>query len=664
MDFFDAIGERDDSLGALTQLVQRVIGARAALRDLEVAAQSCDLAAASRPGVGVEVIGSRQPRDHRCFAGGRIFEDRVQPRQDVCFCRALEARCQCLEIGAHHGHHWHATARAPRQRQVSSKSTANVAAMRSRLVCSLAAAIAFALIGCTPLSLRSQNATGNPWTIPGHLRVGVRQEPDTLNPLLGQQQIDVDISMFWAGYLFAIDDRNQLEPDLATEVPTLANHGISADGKTIVYHLRRGVRWQDGAPFTASDVIFSWHAIVNPRNLTPSRTGWVLVRSVRASDPYTLIVTFFTTASNYPYSIVPAHLLARYPDINRVAYNTKPIGTGPFMVADYEPGNLIHFVANPRYWRGPPGLKDVVVRIVPNDNTLATLIRTHEIDMYYRAPHTVSRTLRGEPGVRVISSPFTRFEDLGFNLRSPFVGDVRVRRALAYATDKAALVAKVTTGADIIADSDQPPYVWAHVTPARAYPYDLTAAGRLLDEAGWRLGPDGVRRKNGVALELDFAGIAGDAVSIVTRQYLQAAWRSIGVVANIRSYPTDILYAPLASGGIENSGKFDVVLESFGNGADPDDSVLFECRWQPPAGENAYRFCNGEVDALEEHALSTNDQKTRFADYARIQNILAEQLPIYTLYFERYDYAVNTDLRNFRPAHVGSPFWNVWEWRI
>jgi len=291
-------------------------------------------------------------------------------------------------------------------------------------------------------------------------------------------------------------------------------------------------------------------------------------------------------------------------------------------------------------------------------------MRTHELDLYFRAPHVIARTLRGSDGVTIVSSPFTRWVDIGFNTRSELLSDVRVRRAIAYATDKRALNDKVALGADIVTDSDQPPFSWAHANNLPQYAYDPRRAATLLEAAGWHLGADGMRHRQGSALRIGLAGAAGDSVSIQAREVLQAQWRQVGIDSDIKSYPSNILFASLPDGGVEMTGHYDAVLESFANGADPDDSVLFECRWIPPAGENVYRFCDHTLDETEEAALRSNVTATRKAAYGRVQNILANQLPILPLWFERYDFAVNSNLRNFVPAHVASPFWNTWMWQI
>jgi len=207
-------------------------------------------------------------------------------------------------------------------------------------------ALAFALLvltlatGCSRVSQPEGSAhAGNAWTHHGLLRIVDLSEPDSLNPLVGNQQIDAELAYLWGGYLFNYNDRDEFVPELATAMPTLRNGGISRDGRTIVYRLRRGVQWQDGKNFGADDVIFTWHAILNKKNNIPSTVGYDVISRIDKRDDHTIVVhlkaayapftsTFFT-ASGDPYPILPAHLLASYPNINRIAYNSAPIGTGP-----------------------------------------------------------------------------------------------------------------------------------------------------------------------------------------------------------------------------------------------------------------------------------------------------------------------------------------------
>ena len=188
-----------------------------------------------------------------------------------------------------------------------------------------------ATVLCSCTRLHSTGGKRNSWTIPGVLRIAQREDPDNLNLLLGTETVDIDISAFWGAYLFRWSDRNELVPELATVEPTHANGGISRDGLRIAYRLRSDVKWQDGAPFTADDVIYTWQQMLNPRNMIVSRVGYDVISSIDRVDAHSIVVhlkrpfapfvnTFFAPA-NHPDVILPKHLLAGYSDINHIAYN-------------------------------------------------------------------------------------------------------------------------------------------------------------------------------------------------------------------------------------------------------------------------------------------------------------------------------------------------------
>jgi peptide/nickel transport system substrate-binding protein len=547
--------------------------------------------------------------------------------------------------------------------------------MRRALHYILAIGVATLLVACTRVSTSAGPATaGNAWTHHGILRMGEILDPDNLNPVLGQQQTEVDLSMFWAGYLFNWSDRNEWVPELATQVPTLDNGGISKDGLAITYHLREGVQWQDGAPFGTDDVIFTWQAVMNPNNNVGSRLGYDDITRIDKRDDHTIVVhlrrpyapfvaSFFTMGST-PYPVLPKHLLGGLHDINRAAYNNLPIGTGPFRVAEYRKSTYIKFVANPRYWRGPPKLKVIEYHIIPDDNTILTQLEAHEIDFEYAAPHSQAPTFAKIPGVKMELTEFTSFAMIAFNDQGPILQDVRVRRALAYATDRQAFINKVAHGIPIPADSDQPRFLWAHNPDVMRYPYDPAKAAAQLDAAGWRVGPDGIRSKNGVRLELLATGLAGDVSSRAIFSLLAQQWKAVGVDLSIKNYPSSLLMAAMQVGGIIQSGKYDVSLFSWLNGVDPDDSAFTTCDQWPPQGQNNFRFCDPRVDAQERVALTNYDRPTRKAAYDRIQSLLAEDEPFIVVWFNRRVTVYNTDLKNDKPAHAVTQFWNPWEWEI
>ena len=511
-------------------------------------------------------------------------------------------------------------------------------------------------------------AGSNPWTHHGILRVGDSRIPDNLNRMLGTLTVDTELGSLWCARLLIVDDHERLQPELAIRVPTQANGGVSANGRTITYRLRPGVLWQDGVPFGAADVAFSWRQVMNPLNTVQSQDFYSAVSSIKTPDPKTVVIrlsrplagfipTFFTD-----YCLIPEHLLHGLASIDHADYNRLPIGTGPFRVVENQPGVMIRFVANPRYWRGPPKLREIDYHFISDATTLLTQMRTHELDFYHDVPAVEAPQLAGIPHTVVYRYPYSQYADIGFNAGHEPLFDLRVRQALVYAMDVPALIRQATHDEYILADSDQPPWRWSHSASLRRYAYDPLRAAALFDAAGWHEGPTGLRIKNGQPLHLTLVGLADDATGVRSEQILQEQWRSAGVDVSIHNYPEDVLYA--LGAGVEQSGAFDVSFEGWSELTDPDNFQLYGCHMAPPAGWNVYHFCDPALDRAEVLARGSYDIADRKRAYARIQQAITQGLPFYVLWYVRKEDLANSDLRGYRPGRTLTAFWNPWEWSI
>ena len=543
--------------------------------------------------------------------------------------------------------------------------------MKARLL-ALTAAACLAITACTRVD---ETSTGSgqrhAWTQPGVLRIASISDPDTLSPMVGNFQIDFDLAMFWGGFLFNYTDDNRLLPELATVEPTQANGGITPDGRTITYHLRRGVRWHDGAPFSADDVIFTWRAIMNPQNNVGDRTAYARITRIDKRDdatvavhldrPYAPFVATFLTQGEIPIPVYPRHLLARYPDLDRIPFNSAPVGTGPFKVLAWHRGEKIRMIANPDYWRGPPKLKEVDYSAIPNEQTIVTQMRTHEIDLWYNASAALYPEIMAIPAARVFLTKFVQYSQIGLNTQRPPLDDVRVRRALAYGSDRRAIVTATSFGVNQLGEGDQPLASWAYDPHVRGYAYDPGRAAALLDAAGWRRGPDGIRIKNGNRLSLALATVTGEAIAARVGILLQSQWRAIGVDLVVKQYASSVMYASAGAGGIVQGGKMDLAFTGWSSGVDPDDSMIVTCASRAPAAQNYYRFCDPAVDRYEDIALASYDRPTRVAAYAHVQQLVTSGVPFLTLWFNRLLSVASVDLHNYRPAHAVTAFWNTWE---
>ncbi|MBV8373779.1 MAG: hypothetical protein JOY69_11015, partial [Candidatus Eremiobacteraeota bacterium] len=331
-------------------------------------------------------------------------------------------------------------------------------------------ALLLANAACSSQSGPPPSGQRNPWTIPGVLRIGADEEPDGLNLMYAHSAASDAISGLLFSFLLRYDQYGNYVPDLATTVPSLRNGGISRDGKRIVVHLRRGVVWADGAPLTAADWLFTYRAATNPRNNVKTRYGWDAIASVQAPDPYTLVirlkradVTAFgiLAMGGAGYPPMPAHLLARVPDLNTADFNSNPLSSGPYVLKAWNHGTSLIFVPNPRYFRGAPKLKEIEWKIVPDVNTLFNQLRTHEVDVYPAVNANAVPQLGSVTGIVVKKQLLANWRHLGINTSRPLLRDVRVRRAIAEAIDWKRIDDTIYHGINRLAVSDIFPESWA-----------------------------------------------------------------------------------------------------------------------------------------------------------------------------------------------------------
>jgi peptide/nickel transport system substrate-binding protein len=503
------------------------------------------------------------------------------------------------------------------------------------------------------------------------LTIALNINPIQLNPILSQNTIEEFVDGLIFNQLVSQNAQHQQIPDLASVVPTVANGGISHDGLTITYHLRHGVTWQDGVPFTSRDVKFTWRAIMNPNNNVVSRRGYDQVAAVDTPDEYTVVFHMkkvFAPAidtifgeSDTPYYILPAHLVAKYPNINQVPFNSAPIGTGAYNFTRWIRGDRIILTANPRYFKGAPHIKQLTLLIVQDENTEGSLVRAHNVDLAVELSSNLYRDLAGVAGVvrQLVDAPI--YESIDFNLARPPLDDVRVRRALALAFDRAQITRDETFGTARLAVADLSSYYWAFDPALEPLPYDIAEAKALLDQAGWVMGPGGVRVKNGKRLVLQLAYGRGNAFAQILVVEVQQMYKALGVELLVKSYDFATYYAAAESGGILNGGKFDLAVYAWVSGADPDDSSQWTCSAIPPAGNDVTRYCSPEMDEAQRLALSTFDRAIRKKAYARVETLLLRDVPAAFMIYPRLRYVHVADLQNFEPNGI-TEGWNAQEW--
>lgn len=474
-------------------------------------------------------------------------------------------------------------------------------------------------------------------------------------------------------YLVKFDDRGRLVPDVATAVPTLRNGGISADGKTIVYHIRTGVRFADGVALTAADCAWSIRAVDDPRNNVQSRFAYDVVARADAPNSTTLVlhlrrafpplISVVEAPQGFP--ILPKHALERFPNFNQVAFDAAPFGSGPYRVERWLRSDRVELRANPFYWKGPVAIPRLTIQFVPNSQTAMNLLQTHAIDGYFNEQDFAAYPLlQALSGYRVANTPENAVGAIIFNTQDPLTADPRVRHALAEAIDIHTLITKAYRGALDSRHAGAGLFLWAF--DPRAYPdvpYDPAAARRLLDRAGWRAGSDGVRVKDGRPLNLLLAIQAGTPGDATVADNIVQYERAVGAVVTLKQFAITQFVAPASENGPVYGGKFQMALYSFENGDDPDTTDQFACANVPPHGYNKSRICDPQIDALLARGLSSYDPTLRTSVYRSLQALLYRELPI-ALIYHRPQLNVFSDRLRGQTASLSGPFWNVGRWSL
>ncbi|GAB4262126.1 MAG: peptide-binding protein [Deferrisomatales bacterium] len=466
--------------------------------------------------------------------------------------------------------------------------------------------------------------------------------------------------------LVRYDGRQNLVGDLAE------SWEVSPDGLTITFHLRRGVRFHDGAPCTARDVEFTYRTLVDPRTLTAYRGDFEPVEAVSAVDDVTVRVRyrepFAPALASWAVHILPRHLLEGR-DVNTSELARRPVGPGPFRFVEWSTGQRIVLERNADYFDTDrstgmrlPYLGRYVFRVIPDQAVQFNELLAGTIDVmnlkplqwarHSRQPRFESRYNR----FRYLSNAYTY---LGYNLRNELFQDVRVRRALTHAIDKDEIVAGVLGGLGVPATGPYKPDSWVYHDRVRRYPFDPRRARALLEEAGWvdRDG-DGVRDREGRAFRFTLLTNQGNDQRLKAAEIIQQRFRAVGVAMEIR-----VLEWAAFVNEFVRPGQFDAVLLGWTIPPDPDLYDVWHSSKIGNGGLNHTAYANPELDRIVVEARRTLDRERRKALYARAQEILAEDQPYTFLYVPHALVAVSNRVRGIVPAPAGIAY-NFERWYV
>jgi peptide/nickel transport system substrate-binding protein len=537
----------------------------------------------------------------------------------------------------------------------------------------IAAMIALTTLASTMFatSAFAQSASSGPQTT---FTWGDTSEPSSLNPMKGNLATDYNI---WAVTYnlpieFAVKD---MSPDYAHSIVTSVDH--SSDGLTFTYHVRPGMEWSDGQPFTAEDIAWTLN-YYKKNNVSNYSADLAAFKDATATDPTTVVITSSSPTSVYAGEtvfmyeyILPEHIWSKYNDDFKAAVqdqNVPAVGSGPYVITDYKQGQSVTLERNPNYWGNAVGLTPhydkLIYVIYNNEDSEAAALQNGEIDFAYIDSANILNTLKGKPNIETRAAFIPNFEEIGINTGSAYqtdttggfkphgdgahaLTDVAVRQAIRMAVDNQTIVDKVLLGYGTAAISPvQPTSTTGNWEPPadQTWTFDIAGANAKLDAAGYKMGPDGVRIDpfNNKPLEFRYYTRNSDQNTIETAPFVKDWLAQIGIKIDVLSVASNKLT------NIILAGEYD--LFDWGWYVNPDPNSILNvlvCNQRPPDADT-YRnsdsyYCNPEYDKLYKEQLSVTDPAKRPDIVHQMQALLYRDQPYIMMYFQSLLEAWRTD---------------------
>jgi peptide/nickel transport system substrate-binding protein len=444
---------------------------------------------------------------------------------------------------------------------------------------------------------------------------------------------------------------------------------FSPDCLALTWKLKRDIKWHDGHPFTAEDVLFTYQAMINPKTPTAYKEDFLAVKSAEVIDPYTFRVTYSRPLAKAVQSwamwMLPKHLLERYVadgKLKESPENSRPVGTGPYRFQEWKSGEKVVLVSNNEYYEGRPYLGRIVYRVIPNQGTIFLELKAKGVDLasltaiQYARQTEYPAFRKAFRKYRYPSSAYTYF---GFNLKDPRFADRRVRQAFAHAIDKQELMEGVLMGLAREATGPIRPGSWAYTNKVTRYDYSPEKAKALLAEAGWKDNGDGILRdKDGKAFSFTIRTNQGNEERKKVAEIIQQRLAAIGVKTEIQV----IEWASFIKEFIKKK-RFEAVVLGWGVGTDPDQYGVWHSSQIGPDQLNQISYANPEVDRLLEDGRASCHQQERIKYYHRFQEVLAEDQPLVFLYFRDALPVVSSRVQGIQPAPSGI-FYNFIQWYV
>jgi ABC-type transport system substrate-binding protein len=394
----------------------------------------------------------------------------------------------------------------------------------------------------------------------------------------------------------------------------------------ILFHLRHGVRWHDGKPFTARDVEFTYKAILDEDIASPRRPDYELVRSFDVVDDFTVRIIYRKPYSpsllSWSMGVLPKHILEGHDSQWWAAnFNRSPIGTGPYKFEEWKSNQYIRLKRNDDYWEGKPHFDFVTVRTIPDLVALRLSFETREVDYWGVEPHANQR-YKSDPRYETFSRITPAFEYVGWNLRRPMFQDKRVRQALAHAVNVKQMIDFIYYGEGVQSTGPFPPQMWYSNPNVKPFEYDPEKARAMLSEAGWKPGPDGILQKDGKKFEFTLITNHPNEIRKDIATLVQSDLKKVGIKVEVQLYEWAVFISQYI-----NKQDFDAMVLGWQLGYDYDQYQLWHSSQTKPGMLNHCSYVNKEVDRLLELARSEFDEDKAKQYLWKLNEIIYDDQP-------------------------------------
>jgi peptide/nickel transport system substrate-binding protein len=547
----------------------------------------------------------------------------------------------------------------------------------------------------TPLPTAVIDTTGGEVQRGGTVVFIIPEEPANLNQYLADAAIVRQVADAVVEGLVDVNADGEYFPELAAELPTLQNGGVSDDFLTVTWKLKPDLKWSDGTPITSDDIKFTWEAVSNPESGAVQTGGFGLIESIDTPDELTAVVHYTEPYAAYlgqfRWGVIPRHAAGEPADMLNWEWNRDPVSVGPFTVDEWAAGDHITLVPNPEYREeGKPYLDRLIFRVMPSYDAQLAAMKQGDAHVQLwpgEAKKVWDQMMGGIAEQQLVPGIWNMAMD--FNLSKPFdddpgpepphpsLGDLRVRQAIAHGIDYDYIIQGVMDG-DVSPSYSPFEYGWYKCEMEQPYPYDPEKAMALLEEAGWTdQDGDGIREchgcpygEEGEPLRLQLMGYTNFPPLDRTEEAIVEEMKAIGIEMYIQNEDFSVIFGGWSDRAPRKTGDFDIMI--YDRGFDQDPHTYVATHWASdqipsadlPDGANWYRWQNEAADEAIARAGSTIDLEVRKAAYCDLAEEINNDVVGVYIYLFKDGYGFNKAVHGYTVSTWGSMSWDVANWWI